>query len=325
MASRQQAPAAVLPFLNAYPVANGPELGNGLAQFNAGFSNPSSLDATSLRVDHAINSKLNLFGRYNYSPSSLVQRGPLVNPALVLSMTEPVTSAVQTGTIGLTELITPAIANEARANYSNQRVGTSYTMDNFGGAVPLPNSLLFPPGYSPSNGVFSLYIAGAGEYVVGHQATSEQRQVNLVDNLSVIKSGHQLKFGVDYRWLAPFVSPFSYREFAEFTGSRRPLAEHSRELPRRLGYFPTKPTPSWRKTFRFMARTPGKSHRDSPRLMACDGTSAPQGQEPGERSIHRHRLEQSGDFSFGAAWHSALPDDLRQCCAQVGTRLAAQR
>ncbi len=208
----------MLPFLNAYPVANGPELGNGLAQFNAGFSNPSSLDATSLRVDHAINSKLNLFGRYNYSPSSLVQRGPLVNPALVLSMTEPVTSAVQTGTIGLTELITPAIANEARANYSNQRVGTSYTMDNFGGAVPLPNSLLFPPGYSPSNGVFSLYIAGAGEYVVGHQATSEQRQVNLVDNLSVIKSGHQLKFGVDYRWLAPFVSPFSYREFAEFTG-----------------------------------------------------------------------------------------------------------
>jgi len=45
----------------------------------SGYSNPSSLDATSLRVDHAINSKLNLFGRYNYSPSSFAQRAPPVS------------------------------------------------------------------------------------------------------------------------------------------------------------------------------------------------------------------------------------------------------
>src|SRR6516164_7634055 len=78
-ASRQQAQAtvpAILPYLNAYPLANGAELGAGLAQFNASFSNPSSLDAYSIRVDHVINSKLNLFGRYNYSPSSIDQRGP---------------------------------------------------------------------------------------------------------------------------------------------------------------------------------------------------------------------------------------------------------
>src|SRR5262249_19591692 len=60
-ASRQQAPAAMRPYLNAYPIANGAALGAGLAQFNAGYSNPSSLDASSIRVDHAINSKLNLF------------------------------------------------------------------------------------------------------------------------------------------------------------------------------------------------------------------------------------------------------------------------
>ena len=41
---------------------NGPRLGSGLAQFNASFSNPSSLDAYSLRVDHVVNSKLTLFG-----------------------------------------------------------------------------------------------------------------------------------------------------------------------------------------------------------------------------------------------------------------------
>src|SRR5713226_7877584 len=51
-ASRRQAPAAMQPFLNAYPVPNGAELGSGLTQFNASFSNPSSLDAYSIRVDH---------------------------------------------------------------------------------------------------------------------------------------------------------------------------------------------------------------------------------------------------------------------------------
>ena len=50
--SRQQAPASMQPYLNAYPVANGAELGNGFAQFNAGYSNPSSLDAYSIRIDH---------------------------------------------------------------------------------------------------------------------------------------------------------------------------------------------------------------------------------------------------------------------------------
>src|SRR5215472_17148891 len=103
-ASRQQAPAAMQPFLNAYPVANGAAAGRGLAQFNASYSDPSSLNAYSIRLDHVINSKLSLFGRYNYSPSDLDQRGPLITTARVLSMREPFDSSVQTLTIGLTEL-----------------------------------------------------------------------------------------------------------------------------------------------------------------------------------------------------------------------------
>ena len=51
--SRQQAPAAMRPYLNAFPVANGPALAPGVAQFNASFSNPSSLDAYSIRIDHS--------------------------------------------------------------------------------------------------------------------------------------------------------------------------------------------------------------------------------------------------------------------------------
>jgi hypothetical protein len=220
-ASRQRAQAmdlAILPYLNAYPVANGTELGAGLAQSNSTFSNPSSLDAYSIRMDQVLTSKINLFGRYNYSPSSLDQRGPFPAPYTVLSVRELESSSIQTFTLGLDQLITTRITNQVRANYSNDRIETKYVSDSFGGAVPLSNSALVPPGYSPVNSLFELFIVGAGEFARGKQATVEQRQINLIDNLSVVKGSHQMKFGVDYRWLSPFSSLYAYDQFAEFTG-----------------------------------------------------------------------------------------------------------
>ena len=216
--SRLLAPVTMRPYLNAYPSANGPSLGAGLAQFNASFSNPSSLDAYSTRVDHVINSKLHLFGRYNYSPSATDQRGPFFSSGRVLSTTNSLSSTVHTATIGLTEVINPEMGNELRLNYSNHRVAIRFFLDDFGGAVPPSDSLLFAPGYSSSNGSFILIIGGAGQYVQGKQGTDEQRQINLVDNLSWTRNSHQLKFGFDYRWLAPFSSPFAYRQFAQFSG-----------------------------------------------------------------------------------------------------------
>lgn len=217
-ASRQQAPATVQPFLNAYPVANGADVGNGLAQFNASYSNPSSLNAYSIRMDQIVNSKVNLFGRYDYSPSSLDQRGAFPPPYMVLSSTESASSSVQTFTLGINHLITPRLSNEVRMNYSNQRLGTKYFLDNFDGAVPLPNSLLFLSGFSSTNGLFLQFIPGVGEYGQGKGGIDEQRQVNFIDNLSLTIRSHQLRFGVDYRWLSPFSSPFNYEQFIEFSG-----------------------------------------------------------------------------------------------------------
>jgi hypothetical protein len=217
-AARQQAPPSMQPFLNAYPVQNGAELGSNLAQYNASYSDPSSLNAYSIRIDHVINSKMNLFGRYNYSPSDLSQRGPFFSSERVLSMQESVSSSVHTFTLGFNQVITPRITNEVRANYSNDRVGTAYILDNFGGAVPLPDSLLFPPGYSSANGAFTLSLPGPGTYQQGKNATDEQRQINVIDNLSLIKGSHALKFGIDYRWLSPFSSPYAYNQLAIFSG-----------------------------------------------------------------------------------------------------------
>jgi hypothetical protein len=229
--ARAMAMPALQPYLNAFPIPNGPEVFNscapnvngcpasgqrptGSAQFSSGYSNPATLDAYSIRVDHVIDAKLSLFGRYNYSPSDTDQR----NPFGALSSTQYASFSVQTLTVGLTEIINPATSNEVRANYSNDRGGSKYTMDNFGGAVPLPNSLFFPTGSSTTNSALELLIVGVGELADGKFGTDEQRQVNFVDNLSVTKGGHQLKFGMDYRWLSPFTSPLTYAQFAEFTG-----------------------------------------------------------------------------------------------------------
>jgi hypothetical protein len=216
--SRQQAPAEMRPYLNAFPVANGPALGAGRAQFNASFSNPSSLDAYSIRLDHSLRPGLTLFGRYNYSPSNLEQRGPFFTSGRVLSTTSSLSSSVHTGTVGLTQIIRPEISNEVRVNYSNHRVGIDFVMDDFGGALPLSDSFLFPSGITSANGTFLFIILGTGQYVQGKQGTTEQRQINLIDNLSVTKGSHQLKFGVDYRWLAPFSSPAAYHQLGLFSG-----------------------------------------------------------------------------------------------------------
>src|SRR5262249_14997783 len=154
------------------------------------------------------------FARYNYSPSSAEQRGPLFSSGRVLSSINVLSSSLHTATVGSTQLIGQTVSNEIRVNYSSQSIGINYLADDFGGAIPLPDSLFYPAGFSTTNSNFILIVGGAGEFVQGQQGTDEQHQINVVDNLSVVKRTHQLKFGVDYRRLAPTSDPFVYRQFA---------------------------------------------------------------------------------------------------------------
>ena len=39
------------------------------ATITAAYSDPSSLNATSIRIDHTLNQKITLFARYNHAPS----------------------------------------------------------------------------------------------------------------------------------------------------------------------------------------------------------------------------------------------------------------
>jgi len=214
--ARENATGAMQPYLNAYPLPSSgspDDLSEGIAQFNASFSNGAVLDAYSLRLDHRLNDKLSLFARYDYSPSRLNQRGSLNN----LSDVFPSHAAVQTATAGGTWTLSPTNVNELRFNFSKM-TGTTYSyLDSFGGASPL-QALPFPDSFTTDNAAFTLvpFSLGFARLTAGPQGNNVQKQINVIDNLSTQVGSHNLKVGIDFRRLAPFYGNPVYQQFAYF-------------------------------------------------------------------------------------------------------------
>jgi Carboxypeptidase regulatory-like domain/TonB dependent receptor len=215
VSSRQNALQSLQPFLNAYPLPNGADnLATGIAEFNASYSNPASLDAVSLRLDHRVTNKLNVFGRYNYSPSYISERGGS-GGIDALNTLETIRNDMQTATVGATLMISPTIGNDIRVNYSRTNAFSRESADGFGGATllgPLP----FPDPFNQNNaflafGIFSLQHRVFIEGDLGHDV---QRQVNVVDGIYMQKNSHALKFGVDYQRLSPQFLPPGYSQSA---------------------------------------------------------------------------------------------------------------
>ncbi len=194
LASRANAVESIKPFLNAFPLPNGPNTTLGMATFNASYSNPTTLDATSLRIDHSINSNLSLFARYNHSPSRTVTRG--LNGG-VLSQISPTQINTKTLTFGSIFTISPTLVNDFRGNWSSIRGRQINDLDDFGGAVPVPDELYYPSTFSGQrNFTFSLTSA---TYQKGGFANNVRSQYNFTDSLLWVVGNHQLKSGVDFR------------------------------------------------------------------------------------------------------------------------------
>jgi len=215
--ARKNAVPAMQPYLNAFPLPNGPEdsANAGAAQFNASYSNPATLDAYSLRIDHRLNQKLNVFARYNYSPSEFDQRGG----GFSLNTINPSRIKTQTATVGNTWSLSAAITNDFRFNYSRTNASNHLDQDNFGGAVPL-SSLGFPSPFTSQNAALAVFIFSLNSngrfYSIGQTSRNLQSQTNVIDNLSLQKGSHTLKFGIDFRRLSPVDDPRSYFQVGLF-------------------------------------------------------------------------------------------------------------
>jgi len=213
VSARTQAPTPVAQLLNAFPLPNGTEDPSSMiAQFSASYSNPIFLDSASIRVDHTVTRKLTLFGRFSDAQSSGETRAD--------SLTHVIANEVNTRsmTLGATFVAAPALTNEFRANYTRNESSHFNKLDDFGGAIPPPDSLLFPaPFASPRSSRFIFFdIADGLRLVAGRSSDHLQRQLNLVDGLSLLSGSHQLKFGMDYRHLTPVFGPQDYGQQISF-------------------------------------------------------------------------------------------------------------
>ena len=216
---RTIAPSTIQPFLKAFPVPNGPNLGEGLAEFDASYSNPSTLNATSVRIDHAFNSNITLFGRYNYAPSDVNQRGgePQSQTVMLNNFTSSQFKTV-TITVGSTQIVSPRIINDVRGNYSRNHGANIWFLDNYGGGMPPSDSVIFPPFASSDDSFFDLVLVGDVGFIVGKNARNIQRQLNIIDNLAIATGAHQIKAGMDWRHLSPIGDTAEYSQSVNFEG-----------------------------------------------------------------------------------------------------------
>jgi hypothetical protein len=202
-AARRNVAPAFQPLMAAFPLPDGRVNPDGLtAPLTVAYSDPTSLNASSLRIDHTINQHLNLFGRYNHAPSTESVR--------YWSEEQNLTLHADSVTLGATFVPSPRILNDFRANWSRNAGGTTTVPDNFHGAALPPDSAMYPQGYSHRTSQFVFTTLTDGEVRSGPQEANVQKQLNFVDDFSTTIGAHQLKFGADFRHLNPASNTNSY-------------------------------------------------------------------------------------------------------------------
>ena len=242
LATIQSAPAAVQPLLNAFPKPNGPDLGNGTAAFSASYSDPSTLNSSGIRIDYLPWERVTLFGRYSDAPSRVNQRGA---SGYEFSNVSNLKYRTQSLTLGTDQGLTARLTNEFRFNYSRSRANSFRTLDNFGGAVPPPDSTLYPSFASPQSSLF-LFLADSTPYgikfLTGKLGDNLQRQINVTDNVSRVIGAHQLKFGTDYRRLNPesgyalYAVQYVFGSLSNVLANTVPLAYSISRAPAELSF-----------------------------------------------------------------------------------------
>ena len=167
------------------------------ATITAAYSDPSDLNATSIRIDHNLTKSITLFGRYNHATSFDATRSW---EDLGYSRVD-----LDTMTVGATITLTPNKVNDFRGNWSRNSSTYSNSLTDFNGALVPPTSVLFPAlsPFNPSANSALVYFTGDMVIRQGPEYEDLNTQLNFVDTFFWAVRSHQLKFGIDYRRLSP--------------------------------------------------------------------------------------------------------------------------
>ena len=227
---RNAAAANVQPILNFFPLPTGPETTttsvctqplppappdptcapngrrySGFAPYVVSVSDPSELDAVSIRIDHWLNKDHLIFGRFSEAPSSRSVRS--------LAHNQDANSDTRTLTIGSNFVLGPRISNELRFNYSQNASSRDLTPLAVDGGNPTDLSMI-TSGYGGNGTLGFTFNGGNSQIQVGDAIDNRQRQINIVDNVSWLVGSHSFKFGFDWRRLSPTFGPQDFQSQA---------------------------------------------------------------------------------------------------------------
>ena len=107
----------VRPYLDEYPLPNGPSRGRGIAIYTFGFNQQLTQDFGQARVDHILNDRHQLFVRYTYDGAD--QRLPTDYPQFPRDFL----SRNQFVTANLTQTLSERTLNNVRLGFSRTRIG----------------------------------------------------------------------------------------------------------------------------------------------------------------------------------------------------------
>jgi Carboxypeptidase regulatory-like domain len=201
-ALRASAPTPLQQVLNAFPVQSPTgidDAANGIAQFIGSWSNPASIDSTSVRIDHVVNDKLRLFFRFSDTESNSTARSIGNISPTANSMTA---YTLRSYTAGGNSAFSSRLSNQFRLNYTSNVTTENTVIDAFGGSTPLNLIQLAGLGPNSSPGV-ALFIGPYLTDLTVGASSGAQRQWNFVDTVGLSLGRHQFRFGADYRRLAP--------------------------------------------------------------------------------------------------------------------------
>ncbi len=207
--ARATVPFQIAPFLLAYPEPDDRSSIPGVftASLTGNFSNPATLDAGSVRLDHTFHDHWTAFGRYNESPSFTAVRSNSLNEL------DTTTVGTRTLTGSITAMLAPEMSDTLRGNYSLQSSGIVSQLDSFGGAVIPSLSVLAPSLENAQNTTVIFGTFDTGFFFEGPQAQNRSTQIEFADDFSMSKGPHQMKFGVDYRGIYLDLGPSPILEY----------------------------------------------------------------------------------------------------------------
>src|SRR5207253_2391430 len=166
---------------------------------------PSQMDQGDVRVDHKISDKDSVFGRFSMSDQTLTPPSRIPPPLSGAQFSSgDWTNNTRSVVLSETHIFSPRLVNEFRAGYTRLRTERLQfnANDNLSAQVGIPG-IPFTTGNGglPRFSVSGLTNFGSATF----QPTAEFENVyHFIENVSVIKGRHTMKFGVEWKPIVNF-------------------------------------------------------------------------------------------------------------------------